>query len=479
MKILIINPPIRLSDKPRHIPHGLAILANMIQKKIKCDLTFLDWNANRWTEEQFINIIKKQSWDFVLMGGLIPTYKYLITIADIVKKIHPKARVVAGGSAAMSVPETLLENSKVDILCTGEGEETLLELISAFQQEDFPDLSKILGIAYKDADSQVVVNHPRSLIENLDEESYLPAYDILPMDIYLSNPVVGMGRDIDFISGRGCPFKCSFCYQPWGQKNRRHSAEFLKESILYLKKKYNIDYVSFQDDLFIADKERLYEFCELRNKFFPDIYWSCTGRANICDDEMVRTIRESGCTVVSYGFESASPKMLKSMKKKINIHQMENVIQLNRKYGLPVPVSFILGMPGEDEETCQDTIEFCKRNNLTLNSLMFATPYPGTELFDFAVKTGRIQKDKIHDFIIKLGDARDFVINLTDSFTDGELIEKYKYMIDETNKSYAPIAYEEMEKKIKDLYGPLSEHYLNMPYEERKHKASHGGINMF
>jgi len=479
MKILIVNPPIRLSDKPRNIPHGLGILANIIRKQFDCQIRFIDWNAHRYTEEKFKSLVKDFSCDIALIGGLIPVYKYLIRISEIISGYHPKCSIIAGGSAAMSVPETLLNNSKVNVVCTGEGEITVVELLKAYKEYDNPDLASIKGIAYKGKDNEISINEPNPLINNLDIESDLPAYDLLPMEIYLANPVIGLGKDIDFISGRGCPFHCTFCYQPWGHKNRCHSAEFLKDAIMYLKNNYQIEFISFQDDLFIASKKRLYEFCELRNKYFPDLYWSCTGRANICDEELIKTIRESGCTLVSYGFESGSPRMLKSMNKKITLHQMEEVVRLNRKYGFPIPVSFILGMPGDDEQSCKETVEFCLKNNLKLDSLMYATPYPGTDIFDFAIKTGRIKNEDIHDFVMKLGDARDFVINLTDTFTDENLQRKYKEMMEITKKSYRQLSQNEIEEKIKSLYGHLSDKFFSLSPEDREHQAKHGAISLF
>ena len=158
---------------------------------------------------------------------------------------------------------------------------------------------------------------------------------------------------------------------------------------------------------------------------------------------------------------------------------MEHVVDLNRKYGLPIPVSFILGMPGENEQSCKETVKFCIKNNLTLDSLMFATPYPGTALFDFAIKTGRIKKDGMHDFAMNLGDARDFVVNLTDSFTDAELQRKYKEMISIAKKAYKPIPRNEMKKKIKTLYGPLSDMFFNLSPEDREHREKHGAADLF
>ena len=478
MDILIVNPPIRLNDKPRHIPHGLAILANIIRKHNKINIKFIDWNAHRYSEKKFIDIVKDYSCQIALIGGLISTYKYLIKISGIIKQHHPLCKIIAGGSAAMSIPETILDNSTIDIVCTGEGEKTILTLLDCFKYDQNPDLSSIKGIAYKHEES-IIINPPETFIQDIDTESSLPAYDLLPMEIYLSNPAVGIGRDIDFISSRGCPYECTFCYQPWGKKYRKHSVDFLKDAVLYLRKNYKIEFISFQDDLFIADRKRLFEFCELRDKFFPEIYWSCTGRANICDETIIKTIRNSGCTAVSYGFESASSKILKSMNKKITLDQMETVVQLNRKYGFPIPVSFILGMPGEDEESCQQTINFCIKNNLTLDSLMFATPYPGTYLFEYALNTGRILKNQIHDFVLKIGDARDFIINLTDFFTDEQLINKFTEMQTITKKAYKPASKKEMHSKILSLYGHLANKFFDLSAEDNKHKSKHGASNLF
>ena len=483
MDVLIINPPIRLSDKPRNIPHGLAILANIIRGKLNITPTFLDINAHRYTEKETERIIENTDFDVVLMGGLTPVYGTIIKLSEFIKSVNPDAKIVAGGSVAMSIPDVLLKNSEVDIICTGEGEITIVELLSRLGEDLNAQLDDIAGICYKKNNdkNKIVFTQPRPLIQNLDEQSALPAYDLLPMEIYLSNPVVGIGRDIDFIASRGCPYQCTFCYQPWGRKFRSHSVDFIIDALIFLKKEYNIDFVSFQDDEFMAKKLRVYEFCEKRNRFLPDLLWSCTGRVNIVarDDEIVKIMRNSGCVLISYGFESGSQRVLDSMKKGITISQMEKAVEINRKYEMPIPASFIIGMPGEDEKSCQETLDLCIRNNLTLDSLMFATPYPGTEIFNFALRTGRINKNHIHEFIMKLGDARDFTINLTDYFSDGELINKREEMMEEARKSYVNfITQEEINAKMRNLFGSLLDKY-NLDENDLEHRAKHGGASTF
>lgn len=203
----------------------------------------------------------------------------------------------------------------------------------------------------------------------------------------------------------------------------------------------------------MANKRRVYEFCQKRNRFLPDLLWSCTGRVNVIDDQIVKTMRNSGCVLISYGFESGSQRMLDSMKKRITIAQMEKAVEISRKYGMPIPASFIIGMPGEDDESCQETVDFCIRNKITLDSLMFATPYPGTEIFRYALRTGRVDMNHIHEFVMKLGDARDFTINLTDLFSDEELVNKREEMMEEVRKNYQEfITQEEINTKMRNLF---------------------------
>jgi len=477
MEVLIVNPPIRLTDKPRHIPHGLAILANIIKKKMGITPVFVDINAHRYSNEEFGSMLKSIGYDVVLIGGQIPVYKRIILYADMIKGINHDAVIIAGGSAAMSVPQLLLQNSNVDVVCAGEGEKVILDLLEGLKSNKLKELTHIKGFYYQ-SNGRIVFSGNPDLLNDLDSESDMPAYDLLPMEIYLSNPIVGFGRDVDIISSRGCPFKCTFCYQPWGAGFRAHTVDYIIDTIKHLKKNYKIDFVSFQDDEFMAKKSRVYEFCEKVRKHVPDLLWSCTGRVNLIKEDIVRDMKNSGCVSISYGFESGSPRILKSMNKVATIEQMENAVKVNRKFGMMLPVSFIIGMPGEDEESCRETVEFCVRNSIPLKSIMFATPYPGTELFNLAVSTGRINKERIHEFVMKLEDARDFVVNMTDVFDDDKLQAKRQEMMDEVCARINSTSVEVCDRKLRDLFGNLVEDYLK---DETllKHRAVHGGIDVF
>lgn len=471
VEILVINPIIRKGDKARLIPHGLGIISNLIRRDLKITPEFLDINAERPTDRQVEHLVDDINPDVVLIGGLIPIYKEVIKWSKYIKNTYPETVIISGGSVASSIPDILLRNSDVDIICMNEGEKTTIDLLRNIKRRD------IKGIAYRN--KKTIINEPRNLITDLDTESMLPAYDLLPMETYLNNQAIGLGREIDFISSRGCPFMCSFCWQPWGKKPRLHSAKFIINAIKDLIRDYDIDFVTFMDDEFLINKKRVKEFCNDINGLDKKILWSCNGRSNIIakDESLLKKMRNSNCVSVAYGFESGSQRMLDSMHKKQTIAQMEKVTELNRKYGMPIPVSFILGMPTEDWDSVRSTMEFCYRNTIPLDSLMFATPYPGTEIYEFAKDTGRITNED--EFVSLLKDARDFTINLTDTFTDEQLISLRDWMMDSTRRNYDNhITKDEIIEKTKVLFGDLYDK-SNLDENDWEHRFKHGGISIF
>jgi radical SAM superfamily enzyme YgiQ (UPF0313 family) len=188
------------------------------------------------------------------------------------------------------------------------------------------------------------------------------------------------------------------------------------DEIKVLKKKLGVDILSISDDLFIAHLPRLTEFCNIMMKEKVNMSWMCSIRANLVTEKMLRMMKKAGCVRASFGMESASPKILAEMKKGITPKQGKRTLQLCRKVGIPCSATFMVGMPSETKETFQESIDFCKDLGIA-TKFFYTCPYPGTELYEQV-------KHKIpneEEFILKLGDAHDFAINLTD-MSDEELI---------------------------------------------------------
>jgi radical SAM superfamily enzyme YgiQ (UPF0313 family) len=173
-------------------------------------------------------------------------------------------------------------------------------------------------------------------------------------------------------------------------------------------------------------KTRVREFCDKIHKRKIKITWRGTGRANLIDRELVRMVKEAGCTTIAFGIESGSPIILKRIKKQIAPNQVVNATKIISEEGLSPGGTFIFGLPGENHESIKESIELSKELNKYRRSekaFFFATPYPGTELYDEVKSMGRISNEV--DYFHRLseaGDAINFVINCTNEFSDEELI---------------------------------------------------------
>lgn len=473
MNILLIFPPIRENDVPRNFPTGMGLIAATL-KNAGYNVTVWDVNGWRYSKEDVLEKIKHADFDVVGMGGLIPVYRYVKWLVPHLKERNPNCKIVLGGPVGTYLAELVLTKNPVDVIVDGEGENTILDLVAAYSKGR--GLNTVSGIYYKDEDGNVNRTPAREVVQDLDTLPF-PAWDMFPMEeTYMKNPVVGLGRDMDVISSRGCPYLCTFCAPSFGRKYRYRSPEHVLEEIRQLKKLYDVDFISFQDDLFVTNRQRVFDFCEalIRSELFGKIKWSCTGRVNLVDEPLLRAMKDSGCVSVSFGIESGSQYILDSLKKAFRVEQAVEAIGLCEKLGLRHPSSFIIGSPMETTETLEETVQFAIRANVPVQALMINTPYPGTPLFYEALKKGKITD--LEPFVMSLGDALDMTVNLSE-IPDKELLRLRDEMIAKINANVKHMTAEEKLKRDLELYG---EALLNKGLEQMKqsamsdHRRKHG-----
>jgi len=418
MKILLVNPPCRIAW---HIPIGLGYIASVaLQAGHKVDI--LDINGLGYSSDEVKKELIRREFDILGIGGLSPTYKYVKWLASTSKACKPRVPVVAGNMVSTAHPEALLKNSQVDIAVADEGEETFRELVSVIS--DGRELDTVKGIYYKTGPGVIVKNPPRERIADLDSLPF-PAWDLFPLGNYWKNltesPARFGMRSMMVSAVRGCPYDCIFCSHPFGKVVRTRSAQSLVNEVRELKKRYNIQCINMSDDLFMVNKKLVLEFCNRLILEKLNINWYSSARVNLVDKVLLKNMRRAGCVEVSYGFESGNQYMLDKMKKRFTVKQSEEAIKMTREAGIKVCGSFVLGMPGETLDSIKDTIAFIKRTRLDLRRFFYATPYPGTELYEIAGKMGRLPKDEDR-YIESLGEMRTtFLVNVTD-FSDKELV---------------------------------------------------------
>jgi anaerobic magnesium-protoporphyrin IX monomethyl ester cyclase len=444
MKMLLINPPIREWAKPNVFPLGLGYIASMLSNSGH-DVEVMDINAHRWTPEDVEENIRNAEFDLVGIGAIVTVYKYVKWLISVLRKYHPTKKIIIGGSVGTSIPQIILEKTEADIVCIGEGEVTVMELLNIIQKGN-DNLSSVYGIWYKDSKGNIYRNKPRTPIKDLDVLP-LPFWDLFPMKTYLENPIGAPNRnkwidgssDQDMplsmnINGtRGCPYKCVYCYHDFmGAGYRHRSPENLISEIKFLHDRYGITYFHFIDDEFVLKKRFIYDFCkEVKREFNGNITWGCAGRVNLMTEELIATMADAGCVLIGYGIESGSQKMLDVMKKGVTVEQAKEAIRLTKKYLGWADCSFIVGTPGETKETIQETINFCKEVDLAPEVIFFATPYPGTELYRMALEQGKINNEE--EYILNLGEQGEKIRVNFSELSDEQLWEAQEYAIKELN----------------------------------------------
>lgn len=431
--VLLINSVIREFAKPNNPPLGVMYLASVLEQAGHnvdiCDLNALrQVNPDReyWLEHYI------RHYDFIGLSGLITTYaeqrRYLNFIIKHKADFgHPI--LISGGGLSTSCPEFTLNNMpELDVIVLGEGEQVLLNVI------DKPHpFSNIEGIAYKDTNGDVIINKPQPLINNLDNIPF-PAWHKVPMETYLLNPIWGSNagnsskisyvakRSANMIVSRGCPMACGFCYHYiFGKQYRLRSVENVISEIKELYIKYAIDFIGFVDDNTTADRKWTIKFCRAMANLGLPIKWGCSARVNQVDPQLLLLMKESGCEWIGFGVESASPEILIRMNKKTMPEQASKAIKMVRDAGIWANATFIAGYTGETRETLAMTAKFMKDNDC-LNSIFYATPYPGTQLYKESLPKILAKYGSENAYIKSLADATDFRINLTD-MPDEELIE--------------------------------------------------------
>ncbi|MBN1844684.1 MAG: radical SAM protein [Sedimentisphaerales bacterium] len=453
--IALIFPPIRTWDRPRNFPTGPGLIAARLRSS-GYRVSVIDVNGLRLSDEEVLERIRQVDPAVIGIGGLITTYGWIKRLTPQIRGLRPDRPIVLGGSVGTSIIETALANLDIDVIAVGEADETILELMPALlaSGRSTEPLEAIAGLAFR-RDGQVVRTADRPLLKDLDILPY-PAWDLFPMEVYLANPIVGVGRDIDIISSRGCPFACAYCYRIFGRRYRARSAAHVVGEMEALQRNYEVDFISFQDDCFVVDKQRAYDICDLidRNRRLASLRWSCTGRVTVCDRDLLDRMRASGCVSVSYGIESGSESILAAMRKNASLAQAARAIENTRAAGLRCPVSFMIGYPGETRQTVMETVEFCRRVNIPLTSLMFTCPYPGTELYEQVKDTPRFRRQFAgeEDFVRRLGDAVDLTVNLTE-LEDAQLTALRDEALNLARQQYRPPSPAERDAQERSLYG--------------------------
>ncbi len=304
--------------------------------------------------------------------------------------------VVWGNVHPSQLPEQCLNEDYIDIVCIGEGEETVTELAQAL--ESGSDLNHVQGIGFKDSEGNIIINERRPFIADLDR--YEIDWGLVDLERYVT-PEWKVKRTLRLTASRGCPYRCTFCYNKSFNKSRhrRHSADYVISHLKYLNEKKNIAGFYFNDDNFFVNKEWAWSILESRR---CNYYVNC--RTEYIDNEFASRLAAAGCREILLGYESGSDRVMKNLLKKgaMPRNNIDATYLLSRHPRIRIIGSFIVGLPGETGHDRQDSLrmigDILKMHPNIQLIIAFFRPFPGCELYDEAVKRDFRPPEKTEDW---------------------------------------------------------------------------------
>lgn len=414
-KNLFINPCIRPGATAKYPPVGLAYIIHAIQKN-NIDFDFIDMDVQEMSFEDLASAIRGKDYNFCGFGCIVTGFRTIKEISRIVRQECPNCLIAAGNSVATSVPEILLRNTDVDVAVIGEGDETIVELITALENHE--DWRNVKGIAYID-NNIFMRSNERPVIENLDEIGF-PDWSIFDTKKYNAISVTMPGdctenpHLLPLNGARGCLFNCSFCYHVFkGKKYRKYSESAIVKEFTRLTITYGATFIAFWDELSFAtlnDVENMVLALEGLPFRTP---WRGISRANLFgrnDVPLIKRMAETKCTAIAFSIENANPQILKAMNKNINHKKTIDHAHALHKGGVTPFTSLIFGYPQETSESIKQTLKLCEECGIYPSS-GFLLPLPMTPIYDWARSNGFI-KDEL-SYLMSLGDRQDLHINMT------------------------------------------------------------------
>lgn len=390
---------------------SLAQLAAILKPEYTVEI--IDANAARMGWDEFEKLLEEKRPTYYLTQVTAPTLKNDMYGVFLAKALGAKTMAFGTHVTPMTL-ETMRPFPALDFVLRGEPEATIRELLDRLENkspsnpnvakivaetshlqtrrvgvdlhiDSFPMLNEttpyatILGLAWRNAKGEIVINPDRPFIPNLDDLP-IPLHEMLPLDKQRMPMMKGPFTFI--VTSRGCPAGCKYCIKHVSYQNsvRVRSAENMCDEIEYLNQLgiYNIHMYA---DLFTVNRDHVMSFCEEILRRNLKIKWTCNSRVDYVDEEMLTMMGKAGCWFISWGIESANEQILKMARKGYKKEQAFKALKWARAAGIKNWGYFIIGLPGETKATILETIEYSKQLPLDIALFHVAAPYPGTPFF--------------------------------------------------------------------------------------------------
>jgi radical SAM superfamily enzyme YgiQ (UPF0313 family) len=371
-------------------PYTIGLLSAILMKE-GYEVNVIDANLENLSEEQVVKRIESMRPDVIAISAMTLIYKKGVHRSfELIKAVSKDIITVIGGIYPTMSPEIVMKDSNIDYIICGEGEKRLVDLLKAI--DGGSGFDKIDGLIYKNkGEANWNINPRRSLVEDLDALPF-PNYKMFDMDKYTNykhkfthNFMVRQFPFAETMTSRGCPYRCIFCSSNriYGDKIRYRSAENVLAEIDMLVKEYGTREMIFVDDSFIQSKPRALQIMKGIKDRGEGLLWKPIHFSGfLVDDELLETLRDTGCYRMSIPIESGCVKTLKLMRKPTNLDKLKKVIERIRAFGFEVISNFVIGFPGETMDDIRETFKCAEEIGADYVLFSIATPLPKTELYE-------------------------------------------------------------------------------------------------
>jgi radical SAM superfamily enzyme YgiQ (UPF0313 family) len=372
-------------------PMGIAWMAAYLERA-GYETHVLDGYAIPRTVAETAKLALELEPDLVAFSVTTSGFHEAYDVATALNAVRPSLPTVFGGVHVSSMRQSLLQAYPlIDYGVVGEGEQATLALLE--RGMDAPE--SVPSLLYR-ADGTVHTS-PASIAPLSLDDLPFPAYERLPgfpKAYHLAIFNYGKAPATSTVTSRGCPYSCSYCDRSvYGKSFRFNSAEYVYEHMRYLNERFRIRHVTFYDDLFTYDRERVVELCKRLIDKPLGMTFACDVRVNHIDEDLVRMLKAAGCWQMAFGIESGDPVVLRTHRRDPKLSRIGDVACMIRRHGIRVKGLFIMGLPGEDEAAIRRSMDFAVSLPLDEVNLAKFTPFPGAPLFNTVREHGEFNED--------------------------------------------------------------------------------------
>ena len=387
-RILLISPERHFPMSNEMYPSGALLLLGTLLKNRGHTVKIVHMVADKVTMDGIQSIV--MDFNPEIIGLTVSTFqsKHTKILTKYIKTHHENIQIVIGGPHPSALKQDILNDfPNVDIAVFGEGEKAFTAIV-----EEVP-LHQINGICYREG-SRVISNPPSVLLQELDTLPF-PDLNFANLSRYSGPHPLGRRPAMCIMASRGCPYSCIFCSKSvYGSTVRYHSPEYIVSLVEYLHKDFGVKEVFFQDDTFNLNRtwaeNTLHQI--IQRGLNKTLKFRTSFRVNekLVDMELLKLMKEAGFWLIFYGVENGNQDMLNRMKKGITIEEIKRAFKLTHEAGIKTEAVFIIGLPGETEDTIKDSIKLWRELKSYRAGFSRAIPFPNTPFEKEARMTGNI-----------------------------------------------------------------------------------------